>query len=217
MRAIHSIRVGITTVVFVTSILKCSDVGSLVNPGYKYNEQQAYPTRDVTKHIDEKKFIICKGCARFPIARIVVSASAKERAWLRIPVSQEDFTYKILKRPKLLAKQSLKVFLKLKFEINVITYPTAINLWLWVPFSTGLVRVVSWFSVTATTGTEWLAEPNMAVGRAIRTTPTRLTTVIFLSRCIPCNIRIKFTYVLQGPLDAKIFHLEGGLQPLPYT
>ena len=89
---------------------------------------------------------------------------------------RKDFTYKLLKHPKLQSRQSLVVFLSLKFEIDVITYPTAINLSAEVPFSTGLVEVVGSLSVIETTGTEWLAEPNKAVGRAIRTTPTRLTT-----------------------------------------
>ena len=111
-----------------------------------------------------------------------------------------------------------KYFLNLKKRLKLmITYPTAINLSAWVPFSTGLVGVVSWLSVTATTGSEWLAEPNMAVGRAIRTTPTRLTTGTLLSRCILFGIGIKITYVPQRPLDAKNFHLEKMIQPLPYT
>ena len=70
----QSIRVGTTTGVLVAIILKCNDGGSLVNPGYKNYEQQAYPTIDATMHIDAKKVIECKGCIRFPIARIVVSA-----------------------------------------------------------------------------------------------------------------------------------------------
>ena len=144
-------------------------------PGYKNYAQQAYPTIDTTTHIDEKNVTECIGCARFPIARIVVSAK-KKRAWLMIPVSQENFTYKLLKRPKLQSRQPLKEILSIKFEIDMITYPTAINLSAGVPFSTGLVEVVGSLSVTETTGTEWLAEPNRAVGRAIRTTPTRLTT-----------------------------------------
>ena len=194
-KASHSIRVGTTAVVFVTRILKCSDVGSLVNPGCKYNGQQAYRAIDATMHTDEKELIECKGCAR--------NCRICQRAWLMTPVSQENFTYKLLKRPKLQLRLSLKVFLKIKFEINVITYPTAINL----SFLYRTCRC-SWLSVTATTGTEWLVEPNMAVGRAIGTTPTRLTTVTLLSRCILREIRIKFTYILQRPLDAKIFYLK---------
>ena len=76
-RTSQSIRVGTTTGVFVAIILKCNDVESLVNPGYKNNEQQAYPTKDTTMHIDEKNVIECKGCARFPMARIVVSAKKR--------------------------------------------------------------------------------------------------------------------------------------------
>ena len=100
----------------------------------------------------------------------------------------------------------------------MITHPTAINLSAWVPFSTGLVGLIIWLSsVTATTGTEGLAEPNMAVGRAIRTTPTRLTTDTILNRCVPFEIGINFTYALQRPLGTKFFHLKKGLLPLPYT
>ena len=73
-RASQSIRLGTTTEVFVAIILKCNDVGSLVNTGYKNNEQQAYATIDTTVHIDEKNVKECKGCARFPMARIVVTA-----------------------------------------------------------------------------------------------------------------------------------------------
>jgi hypothetical protein len=72
-RASQSIRVGTTTGVFVAIILECNDVASLVNPGYKNNEQQAYPTIDTTMDIDEKNVRLCKACARFPMARIVVS------------------------------------------------------------------------------------------------------------------------------------------------
>jgi hypothetical protein len=73
-RASQSIRAGTTTGVFVAIILRCSDIESLENSGYNNNEQQAYPTIDTTMHIDEKNVIECKGCARFPMARIVVSA-----------------------------------------------------------------------------------------------------------------------------------------------
>ena len=130
-----------------------------------------------------------------------------------IPVLQERFTYKLLKSPQLRSRQLLGVMLDLNFEIDVITYPTAINLSAWVPFSTGLVGIVGRLSA------EWLAEPNMAVGRAIRTTPTRLTTDTFLSRRVPFEIGIEFTgtYFLHRPLDAENFHLERGPQPLPYT
>ena len=76
-RASQSIRVGITTGVFVAIILECNDVASLVNSRYKYNEQQAYPTIDTTMHMDEKNVRECKGCARFPMARIVVSNPKK--------------------------------------------------------------------------------------------------------------------------------------------
>ena len=165
---------------------------------------------DTTMHIDEKNVRECKGCARFPMARIVVS---DKKSLVNDPVII-GFTYKLLKRPKLQSRQFYKVFFNLNFEIEVITYPTAINL-SGVPFSSGFV--VSWLSVTATTGTEWLAEPNIAVGRAIRTTPNRLTTDTLLSRCISCKIGIKSTDVLQKPLDAKNLHLERGLRPLPYT
>ena len=122
-------------------------------------------------------------------------------------------TYELLNRPKLQTRQLLRVILAIKYEIVVITHPTAINLSAWVPFSTGLVMVVDWVSA------EWSAEPNMAVGRAIRTTPIRLTTDTLLSRCIPFEIGINFTgtYFLHRPLDAENFHLERGLQPLPYT
>ena len=72
-RASQSIRVGTTTGVFFAIILKCNNVASLVNPRYKNNEQQAYPTIDTTMHIDEKNVRECKGCTRFPMARIVVS------------------------------------------------------------------------------------------------------------------------------------------------
>ena len=139
-------------------------------------------------------------------------------AWLMIPVSQERSYLQAPEAPKTPIKAILEsIFkLKIKFEINVITYPTAINLSAWVPSSTGLV-VVNWPSVTATTGKEWLAEPNIAVGRAIRTTPTRLTTDTLLSKCIPFKIGIKYTHVQQRPLDAKNFHLGRGLQSLPYT
>ena len=62
------------------------------------NEQQAYPTIDTTMHIDEKEFIECKGCARFPMARIVVSA--KKRTWLVISVSPEIFYLQAPEAPK---------------------------------------------------------------------------------------------------------------------
>jgi hypothetical protein len=88
-RASQSIRVGTTTGVFVAIILKYNDVASLVNPGYDNNEKQAYPTIDTTKHIDDKNVRECKGCARFPMARIVVSAK-KEL------VIDPDITRKIL-------------------------------------------------------------------------------------------------------------------------
>ena len=76
---------------------------------------------DTTMHIDEKNVRECKGCARFPMARIVVSA--KKRAWSIIPGPQERFTYKLLKHPKLQLTQPFKVFLNLEFEIEVINVP----------------------------------------------------------------------------------------------
>jgi hypothetical protein len=97
-RASQSIRVGTTTGVFVAIILKCNDVTSLVNPGYKNNEQQAYPTIDTTMHIAEKKVRECKGCARFPMARIVVST--KKTARLMISVSLKRFYLQAPEAPK---------------------------------------------------------------------------------------------------------------------
>ena len=73
-KASQSIRVGTITGVFVAIILKCNDV---VNPGDKDNGKQTYPIIDTTTHIDEKKVTECIGCARFPMARIVVSAKKK--------------------------------------------------------------------------------------------------------------------------------------------
>ena len=74
-RATQSIRVEKTTGVFVAIILKCNEVASLLNPRYRKNDHQAYPKTDTMTHIDEPKFIECKGCARFPMARIVASAN----------------------------------------------------------------------------------------------------------------------------------------------
>ena len=72
-RASQSTRVGTITEVFVTIILKCNNFESLVNLGYRNYEQQAYPTIDAMMHIEEKEFIECKGCARIPMARSIVT------------------------------------------------------------------------------------------------------------------------------------------------
>ena len=48
-----------------------------MNTGYENNEQQTYATIDTMVHINEKKVKECKGCARFPMARIVASAKKK--------------------------------------------------------------------------------------------------------------------------------------------
>jgi hypothetical protein len=61
----------------------------MLHHGYDNNEQQAYPAIDTTQHIDDKNVRECKGCARFPMARIVVSAK-KEL------VIDPDITRKIL-------------------------------------------------------------------------------------------------------------------------
>ena len=117
-RASQSIRLGTTTGVFVVIILTCNGVGWVVNPGYKSNEQQAYPTIDTKVHIDEKDVRECKGCARFPMARIVVS-SKKKSLVNDSGIHRKYFTDKLLKRPKLQSRQSLKVFFKLKEKIEI--------------------------------------------------------------------------------------------------
>ena len=75
-RLSQSILVETTTGVLVAIILKSNILDHFVRP--KFNgDEQAYPTIDTMVDINEKNVWECKGCARFPMARIVVTSEKK--------------------------------------------------------------------------------------------------------------------------------------------
>jgi len=92
-RASQSIRAGIIIGLFVAISLQ---VESMVRLKYNDSEHQSYPIVDTTMHIDAKKVVVCIGCARFPMARMVVTAKKKRlvndeassitgKVWLQAP------------------------------------------------------------------------------------------------------------------------------------